>query len=77
MEEKTTTGIEGDAKKEKIQHGFLSALAPEATHQKRRSEHRTEPEKIKTDKLINLYNRYFLPKRNKYNSSGDIFGQNK
>ena len=48
------TGTERDAKEEKIQHGFLSALEPEATHQKTRTKYQIQLEKIKTDKLINL-----------------------
>ena len=63
-------------KKEKIQQGFLWALGREAKHLETRSEYRTEPDNIKNEKLIKLYNRYYLPKRNKYNSR-DFFGQNK
>ena len=45
----------------------------EETHQITQSEYRTEPDKSKIDKLIKLYNRFYLPKRKKYNSRGDIF----
>ena len=62
------TGTEWITKEKKVQQDFLSALEPEATHQITRSEYRTQPDKIKTDKLIKLYNRHYLPKRNKNNS---------
>ena len=69
------TGTEWDVREEKIQQDFPWALEPEATHQIRRSEYRIEPDKFKIDKLIKLYNRYYLPKRNNYNSRRDFFGQ--
>ena len=62
---------------EKIQQDFLWALGPETTHQIARSEYQTDPDNIRIDKLIKLYNRYYLPKRNKDNSRGDFFAQNK
>ena len=42
-------------------------------HQIIRFEYRTETEKIKIGKLIRHYNRYYLPKRNKYKSRADSF----
>ena len=44
------------------------ALGLEPTHQLTRSKCQTEPDKFKIDKRIKKYNRYYLPKRNKYNS---------
>ena len=64
---------ECNTKEEKIQQDFLWALEPEATHQITKSECRTNPNKIKIKKLFKLYNRYYLPKRNKYNPRGDLF----
>ena len=63
--------------KRKKYNKFFWALGAEATHQLTRSEYRTEPDKIKNDKLINSYNRYYLRKRNEYNSRGDFFGRSK
>ena len=61
----TMTGTEWKTKEEEIQQDFLWALEPETTHQITRSEYQTDPDIIKTDKLIKLYNRYNLLKRNK------------
>ena len=61
---------EWNTKQEEIQQDFLRALTIEAVHQIPSSEHLTDPDNIKIDKLINLYNRYYLPKKNKYNSRG-------
>ena len=47
---------------------FLWTLGPDGTHQITQSEHRTDMDNIKIEKLIILYNRYYLPKKNKYNS---------
>ena len=68
IKEKTTTETEWDRKEEEIEQNFVWVLGPETTHQKTRSEYRTESDKIKIDKLIKLYYRYYLLKRNKYNS---------
>ena len=68
---------EWNNKQEKIQQDFLWALGHKATHQIIRSEYRTDPDNIKIDKPIKLYNRCYSSKRNKYNSRGDFFVQNK
>ena len=77
FKEETMTGTECNTKEEKIQQDFLWALEPEATRQITGSEYETDPDIIKIDKLIKLYNRYNLPKKNTYNSRGHFFGQNK
>ena len=64
IKEDTMTGTEWDTKEENIQQEVLWALAPKATHQKTRSKYRTQPDKIKIDKIIKLYYRYNSPKRN-------------
>ena len=48
-------------------------MGPKATHQITRSEYRTDPDNSEIDKLIKLYNRHYLSKRNKYNSIGASF----
>ena len=67
------TETDWDVKEQKIERDFLRALGPEATHQITRSEWRTELDKIKVDKLLNLYSRCYLSKRSKYNLRGDFF----
>ena len=66
---------EEEVKEEKIQQDFLWALGPKVTHQLTRSVDRTEPDKIKSHKLIKLYNRDYLPKRNKKNWRRDFLSQ--
>ena len=55
---------EWNTKQENIQQEFLWALGLEETHQMTKSEYRTDPDNIKIDKLIKLYERYYLPKTN-------------
>ena len=50
-------------KRKKLQKDFLRALVPEATHQTTPFEYRTEPDRIKIDKIFALFNRHYLPKR--------------
>ena len=64
IKEETITETKWNRKEKKIQKDFHWALGPEATHQITRSEYGTEPDKIKIDQRIKLYNRYHLPKRN-------------
>ena len=61
-------------KENKIQQAFLWALEPEATHQKTKSEYRTDPDNTRNYKLKKLYNVYSSPERNKHNSRKDFFG---
>ena len=68
FKEEAMNGTEWEVKEEKIQEDFLWALGLETAHQIIQSENRNEPDKIKIDKLIKLYNRYYLPKRNTENS---------
>ena len=76
IEEETLTGAEVNRKEEKTKQDFPWALGPETNHQITRSEYRNEPDKVNSDKLIKSYNRHYLPKRNKYNSSEDFFRRN-
>ena len=56
------TRTEWNTKEEKIQQDFLWALGSTAKHQITRSEYSTESAEIKDDKLIKLFNRYYLRK---------------
>ena len=67
------TGTEWNTKEEKIQQDSLWTLEPKETHQITGSQYRTDTENIKRDKLIELCNTYYSPKRNKYKSRGDSF----
>ena len=61
-----------NTKEEKIQQDLLWALGPEKMHQTTKSEFRTEPDNIKTDKPLKLCNRYYLPKKT-YTNQKEIF----
>ena len=73
VKEETLTETEKNIKEEKTQQGFLRAPAPKTKHQITRSKNSTAPNKIKIDKLIKVYNSYYLPKRNKNNSRRHFF----
>ena len=61
-------------KKEKIQEDFLWELGPKAMQQNTRPDCRTEPVKLKIDKILKLYNRHFYREdTNKIHE--EIFGQ--
>ena len=49
IKEETMNGTEWEVKEEKTQQNFLWAMRPKATHQIKRSENRTEPDKIEID----------------------------
>ena len=69
-----TRNGEWNTKAKKIQQEYSWwALGPEATHQITKSDYRTDSDNIELDKLLKLYNRYYLPERNEYNSRGDFF----
>ena len=38
-----------------------------------KGEFNTDPDTIKTDKIIQLFREYYMPKRNTYHSRGDLF----
>ena len=63
INEKTRNGTECDTK-EKIQKDFLWALGPKATHQRTRSDYRTDPDNIKFKK-INQNKQQILPTEKK------------
>ena len=64
IKEGTITKTENNLE-EKMQQDFLWVLGPKATHRVTRFKYRTTTRKIETDKLIKLYNRYYLPKKKK------------
>ena len=67
------TRNEWNTKEYKIRQKFLWDLGPKATHQKTQSEYHNDANKLKTEKLNKLSNRYYLPKRNEKISRGEIF----
>ena len=56
-----------------VQEDFIWGVGPEAIYQITRAEYKTEPDTIPIDKLIKLFNQYYLPKRNIYHNRGDFF----
>ena len=71
------TRNEWNTKEDKIRQKFLWDLGLKATHQKTQSEYQTDANKLKTEKLNKLSNRYYLPKRNEKISQGEIFFEGK
>ena len=62
-----THGTQKNRKSDNISYG-----APDR-RQSKSSEFNTDPDTIKTDKLIQLFREYYMPKRNTYHSRGDFF----
>ena len=60
-------------KENQVQDDFIWGIGPEALYQMTRAEYKTEPDKIAIKELIQLFNEYFLPKRNTYNNRGEFF----
>ena len=66
----TTHGIQKKQKSDKI---FFWGAGPSAIEIITKGEFNTDPDTIKTDKLIQLFREYYMPKRNTYHSRGDFF----
>ena len=62
-----------DTKKPNIRQDFIWGAGPSAVEIITKGEFNTDPDTIKTDKLIHLFRQYYMPKRNSYYSSGDFF----
>ena len=69
--EMTQTSWSG--KETDIQEDFIWGIGPEALYQITRAEYKTEPDTIAVKDLIQLFNEYFLPKRNTYHNRGEFF----
>ena len=62
-----------DTKEPEIRKDFIWAARPSAIEIITKVEFNTDPDTIKTDKLIQLFREYYMPKRNTYHSRGDFF----
>ena len=71
------TGDPWDTRKPEIRQDIIWGAGPSAIEIIRKGEYKTDPETIKTDKLIQLFREYNMPKRNTYHSVEISSGQNK
>ena len=62
------TGDPWDTKETEIRQDFIWGAGTSA-----KGEFKTDSDTIKTDKLIQLFREYYMPKRNTYHSGGDFF----
>ena len=67
------TQADCSTKENQIQNDFVWGIGPEALCQMTRAEYKTEPDKIAIKDLNQLFNEYFLPKRNTYHNRGEFF----
>ena len=61
-----------DEKKPAIRQDFIWGAEPSAIETITKQEFNTDPDTIKTEKLIQLLKDYYMPKRNIYHSHGDF-----
>ena len=62
-----------DTKEPEIRQDFIWGAGPSAIEIITKGEFNTDPDTIKTDKLIQLFREYYIPKGNTYHSRGDFF----
>ena len=67
------TGDPWDSKEVEIRQDFIWGAGPSAIEIITKREFNTDPDTIKTDKLIQLFREYYMSKRNTYHSRGDFF----
>ena len=67
------TGDPWDTKEPEIRRDFVWGTGLSAIEIITKGEFNTDPDTIKTDKLIQLFREYYMPKRNTYHSCGDFF----
>ena len=60
-------------KEPEIRQDFIWGAGPSAIETITKREFNTDPDTINTDKLIQLFKDYYMPKRNTYHSRGDFF----
>ena len=73
IREETMTDQNWNTVEKDTQEDFIWGVGPEAIYQITRAEYKTEPDTIPVEKLIKLFNQYYLPKRNVYHNRGDFF----
>ena len=62
-----------NTKEPEIRQDFIWGAGPSAIEIITKGEFNTDPDTIKTDKLIQLFREYYLPKRITYHSRGDFY----
>ena len=67
------TGGPWDTKEPEIRQHFIWGAGPSAIEIITKRDFTTDPDTIKTDKLIQLFREYYMPNRNIYHSRGDFF----
>ena len=67
------TGDPWNTKKPDIRQDFIWGAGPSAIEIITKGESHTDPDTITTDKLIQLFKEYYMPKRNTCHSRGDFF----
>ena len=67
------TGDPWNTKEPDIRQDFIWGAGPSAIEIITKGEFNTDPDTITTDKLIQLFKEYYMPKRNTYHSRGDFF----
>ena len=67
------TGDPWNTKEPDIRQNFIWGAGPSAIEIITKGEFNTDPDTITTDKLIQLFKEYYMPKRNTYHSRGDFF----
>ena len=68
------TGDTWDTKEPEIRQKFIRSAGASAIAIITKGEFNTDPDTIKTEKLIQLFRKYYMPKRNTYHSRGVFFG---
>ena len=67
------TGDPWDTKEPEIRRDFIWGAGPSSIEIITEGEFNTDSDTIKTDKLIQLFREYYMPKRNTYHNRGDFF----
>ena len=67
------TGDPWDTKEPEIRQDFICGAGPSAKEIITKGEFNTDTDTIKSDKLIQLFREYCMPKGNTYHSRGDFF----
>ena len=67
------TSNEWTTKEPEIRQDFIWGAGPSAIEMITKGEFNTDPDTINTERLIQLFKDYYMPKRNTYHSRGDFF----
>ena len=70
------TSNEWTTKEPEIGQDFIWGAGPSAIETITKGEFNTDPDTINTERLVQLFKDYYMPKRNTYHSRGDFFWAN-